>query len=200
MTPRGAEAATSDLVQRALRGEDEAFDELVVAHERRVWSLAYQIVGNADDAREITQDVFLRVHQHLKSYDPSRPFGSWLYRIAVNCTYDYLRKRPDHDSLDDMDAPEHDPRLAAPARHPDAGLADREVRQVLRHALRRLTPVERTVFLLRDVEGLETREIAFIVKCSAITVRRHSSNARLKLRQALGRRLPHLAGGSEESS
>jgi RNA polymerase sigma-70 factor (ECF subfamily) len=200
MAPRGAEAATSDLVQRALRGEDEAFDELVVAHERRVWSLAYQIVGNADDAREITQDVFLRVHQHLKSYDPSRPFGSWLYRIAVNCTYDYLRKRPDHDSLDDMDAPEHDPRLAAPARHPDAGLAGREVRQVLRHALRRLTPVERTVFLLRDVEGLATREIAFIVKCSTITVRRHSSNARLKLRQALGRRLPHLAGGSEESS
>ena len=200
MTPRGAEAATSDLVQRALRGEDEAFDELVVAHERRVWSLAYQIVGNADDAREITQDVFLRVHQHLKSYDPSRPFGSWLYRIAVNCTYDYLRKRPDHDSLDDMDAPEHDPRLAAPARHPDTGLAAREVRQVLRHALRRLTPVERTVFLLRDVEGLATREIAFIVKCSTITVRRHSSNARLKLRQALGRRLPHLAGGSEENS
>jgi RNA polymerase sigma-70 factor (ECF subfamily) len=193
-----AEAATSDLVQRALRGEGEAFDELVVSHERRVWSLAYQIVGNADDAREITQDVFLRVHQHLKSYDPQRPFGSWLYRIAVNCTYDYLRKRPSHDSLDAMETPEHDPRLVAETRHPDRDVADREMRTVLKQALHRLTPVERTVFLLRDVEGLETREIAFIVKCSQITVRRHSSNARLKLREVLGRRLPHLAGGGEE--
>jgi RNA polymerase sigma-70 factor (ECF subfamily) len=194
------EAATSDLVQRALQGEEEAFDELVVAHERRVWSLAYQIVGNADDAREITQDVFLRVHQHLKSYDPGRPFGSWLYRIAVNCTYDYLRKRPTHESLDELTAPEHDPRLAVPTRHPDVGLADGEVRTVLRQALRHLTPAERTVFLLRDVEGLATKEIAFIVKCSTITVRRHSSNARLKLREALGRRLPHLAGEGEDGS
>lgn len=170
-----------------------------MSHERRIWGLAYQITGNAEDAREIAQDVFLRVHQHLKSYDSSRPFASWLYRIAVNCTYDYLRKRPDHDALDDIPEPDRDPRLAAPRKDPDAGLAGREIRSVLRHALHRLTPMERTVFLLRDIEGLSTREISFVIKCSAVTVRRHSSNARLKLREALGRRLPHLQPEKDNS-
>ena len=171
----------------------------MVSHERRIWALAYQIIGNAEDAREITQEVFLRVHQHLKSYDPARPFTSWLYRIAVNCTYDFLRKRPDHAALDDILEPDRDPRLAAPREDPDAGLAGREIRSVLRHALRRLTPMERTVFLLRDVEGMPTREIAFVIKCTAVTVRRHSSNARLKLRKALGRRLPHLRPEKDRS-
>ena len=169
----------------------------MVTHERRVWALAYQIIGHREDAREITQDVFLRVHQHLRTYDPTRSFSSWLYRITVNCTYDYLRRRPAHQALDDIEEQDRDPRLAAPAVDPNAGLAGQEVRDVLRHAMRRLTPVERTVFLLRDVEGLPTREIAFIVKCTAVTVRRHSSNARLKLREALARRLPHLASGEE---
>ena len=170
-----------------------------MSHERRIWALAYQIIGNAEDAREITQEVFLRVYQHLKTYDPARPFTSWLYRIAVNCTYDYLRKRPTHAPLDDLREPDRDPRLAAPLPDPDAGLAGQEVRAVLRQALHRLTPMERTVFLLRDVEGLPTREISFVVKCTTVTVRRHSSNARMKLREILGRRLPHLQPEKDES-
>ncbi len=111
----------------------------------------------------------------------------------MNCTYDYLRRRPAHQPLDELGEPDRNQRLQDPGRDADAGVAGREVRHVLRNALRRLTPVERTVFLLRDVEGLPTKEIAFIVKCTRVTVRRHSSKARMKLREVLARRLPHLA-------
>ncbi len=168
-------------------------------HERRVWSLAFQIAGNADDAREVTQEVFLRVHQHLGSYDPARPFASWLYRITVNCSYDYIKRRPTHAPLEAVPELDRDPRLADAGAGPERLLADRELRAALRGLLHRLTPQERTVFVLRDLEGLPTREIAYILRCTAITVRRHSSNARLKLREGIARRYPDLLpGGGEE--
>ena len=186
------EVKTSDLVQRARRGDLDAFDELVATHERRVWGLARQITGNADDAREVTQEVFLRVHRHLRGYDPSRPFESWLYRITVNCAFDYLKKRPAFVSLDELPA-EHSPVLADPrGGGPDA----RDLLGVLARSLGCLTRRERTVFILRDIRGLGTREIAYILRCTAITVRRHSSSARLKLREALAGRLSSGRTGS----
>ena len=191
--PRGAEDETSDdLIQRARRGDRRAFDELVGRYEKQVWSLAYKITGNSDDALEVTQEVFLRVHQHLGSYDPSRPFSSWLYRITVNRAYDYLKKRPAHASLEAGMEAERNPLLADGGPSPDGLLADQEVRSALKTLLQRLTPKERTVFILRDLEGLSSREIGYVLKCTQITVRRHSSNARLKLREGLARRFPHL--------
>jgi RNA polymerase sigma-70 factor (ECF subfamily) len=192
---RDAEAETSDLIQRARRGDPRAFDELVARHERRVWSLAYQIAGNPDDAREVTQEVFLKVHQHLDGYDTKRPFASWLYRITVNCSYDYIKKRPAHAPLATAAEPDRDLRLADAAAGPERLLADRELRAALRGQLHHLTPQERTVFVLRDLEGMATREIAYVLRCTAITVRRHSSNARLKLREGIVRRYPHLLPG-----
>ena len=110
------------------RGARRAFDELVGRYEKQVWSLAYKITGNSDDALEVTQEVFLRVHQHLGSYDPSRPFSSWLYRITVNRTYDYLKKRPSHASLEAGMEAERNPLLADGGPSPDGLLADQEVR------------------------------------------------------------------------
>jgi RNA polymerase sigma-70 factor (ECF subfamily) len=161
-------------------------------YEKQVWSLAYKITGNGDDALEVTQEVFLRVHQHLGSYDPSRPFSSWLYRITVNRTYDFLKKRPAHASLEAGMEVERNPLLAAAGPSADGLLADQELRSAVKSLLHRLTPQERTVFILRDLEGVSTREIGYILRCTQITVRRHSSNARLKLREGLARRFPHL--------
>lgn len=188
----GGRPRLSDLIQRARGGDRKAFDELVGTYEKRVWSLAYQIAGQVEDAQEITQEVFLRVHQYMARYDERRPFTSWLYRITVNCTYDYIKKRPTHTSLEDLPegAVRMPPGKAGGGAHQQ--LADQEVRMAIRAALHQLTPQERAVFVFRDMEGLETKEIAYILRCTTITVRRHSSSARLKLRQALARRFPHL--------
>lgn len=184
------EEKTSDVIQRARRGDLDAFDELVAQHERRVWGLAHQITNNADEARDISQEVFLRVHRYLRRYDASRPFESWLYRITVNCAYDQLKKRPSFVSLDELPA-EHSPALAdTRSKDPAAVYEERDLQAALRRALGCLTPQERSVFVLRDVRGLTTREIAYILGCTAITVRRHSSNARLKLREALAGQFP----------
>jgi RNA polymerase sigma-70 factor, ECF subfamily len=163
---------------------------VIKLHEKRVWSLARQMTGNAEDAREIAQEVFLRVFRHLSGYDSSRPFESWLYRIAMNCTWDFLARRPAHASLDATVGVDRLPGMADTRPGPELTLADREVREVLNSLLGLLTPQERAVFLLRDVQGMETREIAFVLRCSSITVRRHSAAARIKIRQALAERHP----------
>ncbi|MFQ5719159.1 MAG: RNA polymerase sigma factor [Acidobacteriota bacterium] len=193
------EAVTSDLVQRARRGDLDAFDELVAEHERRVWGLANQILRNADDARDVTQDVFLRVHRHLRGYDARRPFAAWLYRITVNCSYDFLKKRPSFVSLDALPV-DHSPVLAdEKGVVPSATTHTRELRAALRRSLGGLTRQERTVFILRDIEGLSTRDIGYILRCSTITVRRHSSSARLKLREALAAAFSPDRGRGEDS-
>lgn len=156
------------------------------------------MAGNSDDALEITQNVFLRVHQHLARYDPARPFASWLYRITVNCTYDFIKKRPASISLEDLPEPLRQERETSPDRGPERELRQREIRQVLRSLLRRLTPQERSVFVLRDLEGLDTKEIAYILGCTMVTVRRHSSSARLRLRDEIARRFPELLPRPEE--
>lgn len=189
------EAETTDLIKRARQGDLRAFDELVARHERQVWSLAYQISGQQDDAREITQEVFLRVYRHLDRYDPRRPFPSWIYRITVNCTYDYIRKRPSHSPLAELGPASLQQPTTRPETGPDVRLQDKETRQAIVRLLQGLTVKERTVFVLRDVQGLETREIARIMGCSSITVRRHSSNARLKIRVGLEGKFPGLLKG-----
>ena len=195
------EDKTSDVIQRARRGDLDAFDDLVALHERRVWGLAHQITNNADEARDIAQEVFLRVHRHLGRYDPGRPFESWLYRITVNCAYDHIKKRPAFVPLDSLLA-EHSPALAdTQSGNPTAAMETRDLHAALRRSLGCLTPQERSVFILRDVRGLATREIAYILGCTTITVRRHSSNARLKLREALaGQVSARSAGGRNEGA
>ena len=182
---QGREGATSDVIERARRGDPEAFELLVAEHERRVWGLALQICGHAEDAREIAQETFLKVHRHLASYDATRPFPSWLYRITVNCAYDFIRRRPGHLPLEAAPGEEAPP-IPDDRERPDRRVEQREIRSAVHIALALLTPQERTVFVLRDVEGRDTADIAWILGCSSITVRRHSSNARLKLRRALG--------------
>ena len=182
---RGREGATSDVIERARRGDPEAFELLVAEHERRVWGLALQICGHAEDAREIAQETFLKVHRHLASYDATRPFPSWLYRITVNCAYDFIRRRPSHLPLEAGAGGDPLP-IPDERERPDRRVEQREIHNAVLDALTGLTPQERTVFVLRDVEGRETADIAWILSCSSITVRRHSSNARLKLRLALG--------------
>jgi len=152
----------------------QAFDELVRCQERRVLRTALRILGNLEDAQDAAQEVFLRLFKYFDRLDPVREVEAWLYRMTVNVCYDHLRRRRPVEVLD------WDPPLA-PAQETALDIADR--RRLLELGLTTLSPRERAVIVLRDIEDLDTRAVAEILDVEEVTVRSQLSTARLKLRR-----------------
>ena len=179
-------ATTEDLglVERARAGDDAAFGELLAEHEKTVLRTAWRLVGNAEDARDIAQEVFLRLHHTLGRLDPKRGLGAWLYRVTVNLALTALRKRKrrPESSL------ENTLRLAAGgcARLEQERRADAaDARRLLAPVLERLSDKERAAVILRDLEGLDMKDVAKALGCRQVTVRSYLSRGRLKLRNAV---------------
>ena len=179
---RTAEAA---LVDRCRRGELGAFEEVYRAHSARLFGLIQRMVGNAADAEDLLQEVFLSAHRKLDGFRGESALGTWLYRLATNHCLDYLRSRAAKsgqltDALDD------EPTLS------DAGsraIAERAVaRMDLERALAQLPEGCRAAFLLHDVEGLEHREVAEALGIAEGTSKSQVHKARLKLRALLSAR------------
>ncbi|MFN0083972.1 MAG: RNA polymerase sigma factor [Blastocatellia bacterium] len=174
--------AAAQLIMRARAGDSTAFDRIIVAHQRRVLSLAWRLLGNQDDARDAAQEAFLRVYRHLEKFDASLDFSGWLYRIVVNVCRDQARKRGNH--LSSYEAGREAGTIAEPASPHDteaAAMAAEEQSMILK-ALARLTEKERAAIVLRDLEGLPTGEVARILGSSPATIRSQISSARVKLK------------------
>lgn len=148
----------------------------MVAHQRQVLMTALRITGNMQDAQGASQEVFFRLFRHQARLDPDREVGPWLYRVTVNVCLDLLRKRP-HLGLES--APE--PRDANPG--PEAAMDLDGRRSLLHRALQRLPEKERAALVLREIEGLSTREVAEALGSSETTVRSQISTARARLRE-----------------
>lgn len=168
INPEDARPASSD-----------AFERILIAHERMVLRVSLRMLGNVEDAQDAAQEVFLKLHKNLKQFDPAQPFEPWLYRMTVNVCLDVLRKRRPVEPLDQVG-----PMVAAEA---ETGLLERERASALQRALDRLPQKERAALVLREVEGLTTREVAAALESSETTVRSQICQARLKLRKLLGR-------------
>lgn len=181
-----AVALEADLVRSARRGDLKAYDELVRRYQERIYATIYHMTSNHEDANDLAQDSFLKAFQALGSFKGGSTFYTWLYRIAVNKTINFLkqRKKRQHMSLNDLDFnAEHDPDLVAlisektPFR--DAGLS--ELQKTLNEALLRLSEPHRLVVVLHDVQGQSHEEIAEIVGCNIGTVRSRLFYARQQL-------------------
>ena len=180
------------LVERSRRGDLEAFDRLVAAHQDRIYHTAYRITGNADDAQDAAQETFVKAFRALPRYRHEAAFGTWLYRIAVNAALDIVRRRPPAPaSLEDVILP-------AAAHNPDAEAEREEVQRRVHRALQRLSPDHRIVIVLRDLQGLAYEEIAEVLRVPVGTVRSRLSRARDALRPLLGDLGPQ--GPMEEGS
>lgn len=172
-----------DLVARARRGERDAFDDLVRATYVGTYTLAYRLVGNEEDARDVVQEAYLRAYKGLKRFRGDAQFTTWLYRITANCASTHLSKRSKHrhDELsDDLEVADTSGR-GAPEEHADRG----DTRARLREALADLPPRLRAVVVLRDIYDLPHEAIAaeLGISESAAKVRLH--RARRKLRERL---------------
>lgn len=179
------------LIEAAAAGERQAFDELVRRKRERVVRTAYQITGNMDDALDVAQGVFLKLWQGLGRFDPRRRFDTWVYRITVNAAIDHLRSRGPRGAIQALPEEPVDDR---PGRVPaaEARLDRKEIQQAFLRLAARLAPKQRAVFVLREIEGLETAEIAAALGIAESTARNHLMQARRILRRGLERDYPGL--------
>jgi len=174
------------LIDRARGGDVDAYDELIRRHQERIYGTVYHMTSNHEDANDLTQETFIKAFQALKSFKGGSSFYTWIYRIAVNKTINFLKQRKNRQamSLNDLDFnAENDPDLVAlisdktPRR--DAGLA--ELQEKLNEAMGKLSDVHRLVVTLHDIQGVPHEEIAQIMDCNVGTVRSRLFYARQQL-------------------
>ena len=178
-----------ELIRAAAGGDRRAFEDLVLRKREQVVRTAFQVTGDWEDARDVAQTVFLRLWKVLRRFDPGRRFDTWLYRITVNAAIDQLRARGPKGWLQPL------PDDAAPAA--DARDAEREIdlaelQRAFLHLAARLAPKQRAAFVLKEIEGLGTAEIAEALGVRESTVRNHLFQARKVLRAGLEREYPGL--------
>lgn len=176
------------LIARCTSGDEAACAELVGAHQRMVFTLAFHLLGNQEEAQDLSQEVFLRVFRTLPSFRGESALRTWIYRIVVNQARNrqrswLRRRRGDQVSLDQHVAESGD--LACQGRLPDGVLASKETAARLWAALERLPFDQRTAVILREVDGLRYEEIAFSLGIAVGTVKSRLTRARQALRAEL---------------
>jgi RNA polymerase sigma-70 factor (ECF subfamily) len=189
-----------ELLSRCLAGEDTAWEALLSAHTRRIYNLCYRFTGRVEEAEDVTQEVFIKVFQTLKSYDAAQgSFSTWLNRVARNHLVDhYRRTRKDRltSSLEEeLPAAEQHP---SPHTEPTGRVESRERREILQLGLDRLSPDLREAVILRDLHDLDYEEIARVLRVPQGTVKSRINRGRLELARVLkrmeGMRGPAKAG------
>ena len=207
-----------DLMARSRAGDTEAFRALFDRKHRRVYLIAYQILGNPSQAEEVVQDVFLALWRHLDRYRPRFTVDTWLTRIATNRAIDVWRsQRREVPVGDQRSSQDGHPTTGEPSpwRSSSAGSAEagsvagrrgepaqgedpeafarwREVQAIWNGLAELLPPQQRAAFVLREIEGISTSEVAATLGCRASTVRSHVAEARRTLQAALRERYPEL--------
>lgn len=183
------------LVGRAQQGDQEAYSELVRRHQRKIYALVYHMTSSKEDAEDLTQDVFVKAYGSLGGFKRDAGFYTWVYRIAVNRTINFLkqRKRRTAVSLDDVDeAVERDPDYVelvareSPVREASLG----ELQKKLNDALQTLSEKHRSVVVLHDIQGVPHEEIARMLRVSTGTIRSRLFYARQMLQNELKEFLP----------
>ncbi|HVA77437.1 MAG TPA: sigma-70 family RNA polymerase sigma factor [Candidatus Binataceae bacterium] len=175
----------AELIDRARKGDSEAFGVLVERYQRRVANVALAVVHNQDDAIELAQETFVRAYENLAKFESRSSFSTWLYRIAANLAIDFWRREGRHVVLRGEDAENEMRRLPSDRGDSFKAASHKELSARLTAALEELTPEHRTVILLREVEGLSYDEISEALQCPRGTVMSRLHYARSRLRTLL---------------
>lgn len=188
--------ALSHLVHQCLAGDQSAWHRMVSGQNKRVYAICYRFTGNPDEAEDITQDVFLKVYRNLSSFDATKGgFGTWITTLTRNLLVDnYRRTRLDRasDSLDqtlsgDEDGPTQAERLADTSPNQEQHFAGLELRATIQAALLKVSPELREAVILRDLEDMDYKEIALVLKIPEGTVKSRISRGRAELARLLQR-------------
>ncbi|MHB9038023.1 MAG: sigma-70 family RNA polymerase sigma factor [Armatimonadota bacterium] len=184
------------VVERVLNGDMDAFSILVNKYQDRIYSAVLNYVLNRDDAVDVTQEAFVKAYSKLKTFNSGSAFYTWLYRIAVNASIDFLRKRKSRqaDSLDDDKYTEtgFEPVSHDVSTDPEKVVVRGEQVHMLRKAIGLLSDKLRSALILHDVEGLSQEEVAAILKVPVGTVKSRVSRARAELKYLLGKQMGEM--------
>jgi RNA polymerase sigma factor (sigma-70 family) len=178
------------LVEKARKGDLGAYDELVRRYQERIYATVYHMTANHEDANDLAQEAFIKAFQALRTFKGGSSFYTWVYRIAVNKTINFLKQRKNRSlmSLNDLDLnAEHDPDLVAliSEKTPRREISLSELQEKLNTAMQKLSEPHRLVVTLHDVQGLSHEEIAKIMECNIGTVRSRLFYARQQLQAHL---------------
>jgi len=180
-----ASRASSELIERAQHGDEEAFAALFEAHKRRVYSLCLRMTGDTAEAEDLSQEAFLQLFRKIATFRGESAFSTWLHRMVVNVVLMHLRKKGlQQVSLDEVDNSQDEP-VKREYGDDDRRLLHSIDRIALSRAIAALPPGYRAVLVLHDVEGYEHNEIAQILDCSVGNSKSQLHKARLKLREVL---------------
>jgi RNA polymerase sigma-70 factor (ECF subfamily) len=175
-------------VARARSGDADAYRVLVERHSRSLFRLAFRMTGNEQDAEDVVQESFLRAYRQLGKFDDRASFGTWLYRIAANCSLDLVRARKRRsEDLGPAEPEMADPIAALPsaAPSPERSAMSAEVRERVAEAMEGLSAAERTAFVLRHFEGMCIEDVSRVLDCQPGAAKHSVFRAVQKLRRAL---------------
>ncbi len=178
------------LVARTRRGEQGAFDVLVQRYKERLYATVYHMTANHEDANDLVQDSLIKAYKSIHSFKGQSSFYTWVYRIAVNRTINFIKRRKtrNHYSLDDVDSNiQSDPDFVELMSHvtPRREVGLGELQEKLNEALQKLSETHRAVVTMHDVQGMTHADIAKVMKCSEGTVRSRLFYARQQLQGIL---------------
>jgi len=186
----------NSLVRRCIAGDAVAWEEIVQRYNRRIYNICYRFSGSPDDAQDLTQDVFIKMYRTLSSYDIERgAFMTWVTTMTRNLLVDHFRKTKQDRLTDSMDATasEHEDSMLLREQIPDKGPApdtkvqSRETGQVVHEALQKLSPELREAVILRDLQDMDYREIAAVLRVPEGTVKSRINRGRAELARLLQR-------------
>jgi RNA polymerase sigma-70 factor (ECF subfamily) len=192
MTPTTPAPELDDrqLVKTIREGDSDAFEQLVRRKTSKVYALCYRIIGNAEDAKDISQLVFLKLWENLEKYDPAYAFDTWLYRMVTNVSIDFMRNKQSRENAVNSNL-----RLVRTSADAEQGVVvqRKEIESVFEDVSSVLSPKQKTIFVMNQMDDLPSAEIAKILGCRESTVRNHLFNARKLMQQQLQKRYPEYA-------
>ena len=174
-------SVNSGLIKKAKKGDGQAFGALIQSYERFVYNVVYRITGNPDDAKDVSQEAFIMAFKNFGSYNETWAFSTWLYRIAINTAVDHLRKRKNEISYEDYI---NEGKESYSVSVEEKVISNESLKYILK-AVNTLDEDFKVVIVLKDIEGLDYKEISDIIGCPVGTVKSRLSRARGKLRNII---------------
>jgi RNA polymerase sigma-70 factor (ECF subfamily) len=187
---------TSQVIKRCLAGDSAAWEEIVRAHNRRIYNICYRFTGSADDAQDLTQEVFIKIYRTLSSYNLEKgAFTTWISTMTRNLLVDHFRKTKQERLTDSMDAsssPEEDgltlgEQIADQKATPDQVMDTKDTQKMVQQALQKLSPELREAVILRDLQDMDYRDIAAVLRVPEGTVKSRINRGRAELARLLQR-------------
>jgi RNA polymerase sigma-70 factor (ECF subfamily) len=187
---KSAEPDDRELVETIRGGDSDAFEQLVRRKTTKVYALCYRIIGNGEDAKDISQLVFIKLWENLEKYDPQYAFDTWLYRMVTNVAIDFMRNKQSRENAVNSNL-----RLVKTSSDAEQSVVvqRKEIETVFEEVSSVLSPKQKTIFVMNQMEDLASSEIAKILGCRESTVRNHLFNARKLMQQQLQKRYPEYA-------